>query len=43
MVRALILQPLHVELHSFPVNHYLGILPGLYPALEHRDVRTQLL
>lgn len=40
---ALVLQPLHVQLHSFPVNRYLGVLPGLYPAPELGDVRSRPL
>lgn len=31
---------LHVELHNFHTSHCLGILPGLYPALEYRDMGT---
>lgn len=24
-------------LHDLNISHYLGVIPGLYPALEHRD------
>lgn len=24
-------------LHDLNIGHYLGVIPGLYPALEHRD------
>lgn len=27
-------------LHDLNISHYLGVIPGLYPALVHRDTRT---